>query len=196
MDQQNDHKSEADALILNQLKTSTALKAFIASFMTQVQELENTFFDLLLQRAIATAEGAQLDALGTIVGVERGGLTDSAYRDRLLTGVLVNTSSGTYSEIAAIIGQLTASDFELREGVQAEFQLELVTNAGDVAETTTLANFVRRIRAAGVYAYVISANSDVTPGGSEQFFSFGPANDLTGDAFGFDNGSFVNAILA
>lgn len=200
--QKTDHKDEAVSFLLTQLKQAGKLQAFLKSFVGQVQILEDEFFALLLERSIDTAIGAQLDALGTIVNVPRDGLSDDAYRLRLRVGVLANASSGTVEDILSVVTRLTDSPVRVGEmpfpdliTLVAEFQVEL-QEPSDVTETVLIASFVRRIRAAGVYAYVVAGNADVTPGGSEDFFSFGPNPDIAGDAFGFDNGSFVNAVGA
>lgn len=61
---------------------------------TQSEELEQVFFDLLLNMWIDTASGEQLDVLGVHIGVDRLGRIDSEYRAVLVSQININISSG------------------------------------------------------------------------------------------------------
>lgn len=61
----------------------------------QYNELENMFFNLLSDRWLDTAVGAQLDILGEILNLDRLGRDDESYRTLLNLKVEINTSSGT-----------------------------------------------------------------------------------------------------
>jgi len=54
-----------------QFEDSTKFKEFLTAFLKEYQELEASEIKLLYRRYLDTAEGAQLDGIGEIVGVER-----------------------------------------------------------------------------------------------------------------------------
>lgn len=65
------HDAEAQAYFIEQFKNSQNLRDLISIYMVFVQELEDVFQDIITQRMIDGAEGAQLDGIGEIVGQSR-----------------------------------------------------------------------------------------------------------------------------
>lgn len=63
--------SKGLARLANQFDGSENLKSFLESFLNEFQELENSGLQLLNERYLDTAVGAQLDGIGEIVGVDR-----------------------------------------------------------------------------------------------------------------------------
>lgn len=61
---------------------------------TQFNELEDVFYQLLLEMWLDTAIGEQLDVLGIHIGIDRDGRTDSEYRAVLISQININVSSG------------------------------------------------------------------------------------------------------
>jgi hypothetical protein len=85
-----DHQAEAAANVLSQYPDSVRLLAFLDAFVDQAQSLEELSQDILVMRSVYTAEGVQLDTLGDIVGLERGELSDDAYRIFILGKIYAN----------------------------------------------------------------------------------------------------------
>lgn len=65
------HKDLAISRLVTQFKESTNLISYIESLLVEANNLESVFFDLLEKRWLDTAEGQQLDILGSIVGQSR-----------------------------------------------------------------------------------------------------------------------------
>lgn len=65
------HKELAESRLATQFKESTNLISYIRTLLLEADNLEQVFCDLLEKRWIETAEGAQLDILGSIVGQSR-----------------------------------------------------------------------------------------------------------------------------
>ena len=65
----------------------------------QVQEVEDAVYQILTDTVLETAEGAQLDGLGEIVGEERAGRDDATYRIAIRTRIAINLSEGTIENI-------------------------------------------------------------------------------------------------
>jgi len=90
-----DHADRAIDLLLEQFKLKPNIEGVIRATAASLQELENVFGDLLTQRYLDVAIGAQLDIIGIIVGLDREGRDDSTYRIALRTKISLNHSSGT-----------------------------------------------------------------------------------------------------
>jgi hypothetical protein len=81
------------------------LTALIGPF----RDLENALQQLLTQRFVSNAVGAQLDVLGEIVGQERAGMTDTLYRRYINAKILANKSDG-FTETLISIAVLIMND--------------------------------------------------------------------------------------
>lgn len=123
------HAAEARDHLLEQFKKKERIRAVLDAFSVQIQDLERVFFDLLENRWIDTATGAQLDGLGAIVGEPRQGRNDEDYRLAIRARVLINKSSGTVPELLAILSLLLPGGaFQLIEYFPAAFVVELLNS--------------------------------------------------------------------
>lgn len=68
-----------------------------------VQDLEDQIQDLIFDRFLAVAVGAQLDQYGSILTEPRRGLSDEDYRAILTTRIKANRSNGTPDEMLEIL---------------------------------------------------------------------------------------------
>lgn len=66
-----EHKELAISRLATQFRESTNLISYIRTLLLEADNLEQVFCDLLEKRWIDTAEGVQLDILGSIVGQSR-----------------------------------------------------------------------------------------------------------------------------
>jgi len=85
-------------------------EAFIEAFSNQVQDAEDATFGMIDARSLALAEGAQLDGIGDIVGLERAGKPDDEYRILLLVKIGQNTSQGGPEKVIQIFKLLVQAD--------------------------------------------------------------------------------------
>jgi hypothetical protein len=177
------HVAEALDNLVQQFKGSGNLALFITSWVNEVQELEGMWFDLLENRWIATAVGAQLDGLGSIVGEDRQGRSDAEYRVAIIARVGINVGSGTPEQIIAYVTTVTdGANVELTEFFPASLTVRAVT-ALTAAEATLIGNLLKEIKSAGVridFIYGISPESEL-----KKFDTVGQ---------GFDQGKFAGAI--
>lgn len=109
------HTSEALANFVEQFKGKVSLAAFLSAFADQIQDAENGSFELIDERTLAGSVGVQLDGLGSIIGADRDGLADDAYRIRLEVQILINSSSGALEEILEILSLLESPPIEIEE---------------------------------------------------------------------------------
>jgi hypothetical protein len=104
------HVEDAYERLLEQFKGKPNLKALLDAFHAQIQELENVFNDLYVQRVISNASGKVLDDMGTIVGQSRIGFDDTRYRSLLLAKVGENTSQGDPEKVLQVVKLLAVAN--------------------------------------------------------------------------------------
>jgi hypothetical protein len=78
------------------------LETLLTILMAPLQRFENACIQLLTQRTVTTAVGAQLDVLGEIVGQLRQGQTDDEYRRYINARIAVNRATGKREELISI----------------------------------------------------------------------------------------------
>lgn len=101
------HEDQAFSRLLEQFKDKPNIEALLKGWMKGVQTTEDSLFDLLNNRSIQTAFGIQLDYIGKIVGIKRGGRSDTSYREAIQLQILINTSEGTPDDILEILSLIT-----------------------------------------------------------------------------------------
>lgn len=181
-----DHVAQAQARLLTQYKDKPLFLGLVAALAGRAQVMEDALWQLLTQRSLTTAVGAQLDGIGKIVGLARaavpGGTDDTVYRLWLRAEILVNLSNGTIPDLDAIIA-LTATPGTVP--VIAEVApAGIVVQLGVSAQTQgpALAAIIQRAKAAGV-------NATVDYLATSQAFGFDGAT-----GYGFDTGYFGGSI--
>lgn len=134
--------AEAVANLIDQFRGQANLEAFIRAWAQQSQDVEVAAFGVLTLTTIAAAEGTQLDGLGSIVGVERGGRNDADYRVRIGAQILLNNSSGTIEDMLQLAAALTASTTTLTEVPPAKIEIviaDAITNGAEIASVMAAA---------------------------------------------------------
>lgn len=113
------------------------LETLLTIFLKPAQRLENTSIDMLTKRFVDTAEGAQLDVLGRLVGQPRGGLVDDTYRRYIRARVAANNSSGKREELINIARLVVndASVITLHEEANATARLKVSLPQTSTTET-------------------------------------------------------------
>lgn len=115
------------ARLIEQYKKKPRIEAILCALLDEVQEIEDAEWDLYTRRSIASAEGAQLDVLGAIVGRPRAGLDDEDYRAWIAAQIAANRSAGTAPELLHILRLIygDTQDVELQEWWPAELTVTL-----------------------------------------------------------------------
>jgi hypothetical protein len=162
--------------------------ALLASWLTEVQAVEDAFYQLLTERHVAVATGETLDILGSIVGQPRDGRDDATYRLWISARVMVSRSSGTTEQILAIANKLVdGGPVVLREYYPGSFILNL--GGIDVHTGFEIAQLIVLAKAAGVRFMATWSNV-----GWPAVFTFAPGDAPVPDSpMGFDAGRFVFA---
>lgn len=88
------HIQDAINRLAQQYADSSNFQAILSSFNEQIQDLEDTFFNLIEGQWVDNAEGQILDDFGTIVGQDRLGFDDDFYRILIYVKMGQNVSEG------------------------------------------------------------------------------------------------------
>ncbi len=145
-----DYEARSLALLIQEFKDRPLLQGLVAILAAEVQELENTFWDLFTLRDLATAEGEQLDLLGNSLGEARLGRADPEYRIFIGIRILRNLAKGEPERIIQVVRALTASiDVELVEQWPAKVRMLYDGDPAPLSPDQFLAE-VKQVIAAGV----------------------------------------------
>lgn len=154
--QQVDHAASALARVAQYLRDSPRFVGILTAFANRAQDLETALQAFPAARSLATGAGAQLDALGAIVGQARQGMSDADYRRYLQARVKVNRSSGTPEELLAMLrlAVSSATTIALVEYPPAAFVVRLDGAAQVTAQMPAVSAFLGAAKAAGVHATI------------------------------------------
>lgn len=97
-----DHVAAALARLAQQLKDKPNIEAIFTALLGPTQSIEDVLYQLLTERTIDTAVGAQLDALGTLVGQPRNGMVDEDYRRLVRARIARNNSDGLVEDLIVV----------------------------------------------------------------------------------------------
>lgn len=125
------HVAEGLELLIHDLR-KPKLSALAASYLSQVQELEDALHDLYVRSMIRDATGQALDRLGALVTQLRENRTDDVYRTWILARALVLRSSGRAPELLAIARMVLPDSIQVQ--IVEEYPAGMtITLAGVVA---------------------------------------------------------------
>jgi len=139
------------------------VEKLLAAVSTAVQDLENTYQQLLINRSIDTAEGVQLDVIGRIAGQLRSGLDDDTFRRYVRARIATHNSDGTIEDLltvaSLIIYDEDASYIITQEGTAtARLRVAGVAVPDDLGEALT--SFILKTKSGGVRIVVQWAVSE------------------------------------
>lgn len=189
-DQETEHLSSALSNLLEQFKEKPVFASLLQGFIDRVQNLEDTLFDLLLQRFLDTSIGAQLDGIGAVVGEARQNRSDGDYKRGILTRILLNLGQSTPEDVIEIMSRYARSDVSLTEYYPADFVLTILRaldptdldSDGTPDEVERLSAYLQSAKPAAVGAGLVYGLSET----NELFrFDSGP---------GYDGGLYAGVI--
>ena len=164
-----DHIQQAQDKLREQYKNKPNFLAFLDTFVKQVQDLEEVFYNLSVSRSILEAIGIQLDLLGELLNRPRQGKSDEAYRISLLAKIAKNISRGTPEDVLGVFKILTSSNFvEIMDGNIGEIIL-LADHTLTQADVNTVLREMQSVPCAGVRISAVGSFNPIGP-----FAFFGP----------------------
>lgn len=148
-----DHEARALARMLQQDKGKAKLEGFIAACVSPIQAVEDALWQLLVERGVDVAVGAQLEVIGFLVGQDRNGQLDADYRRFVKAKISVNKSRGLMNELIAIT-KLVLDNPSVTIVMRPEYPASLTIHLSGVelsaATISTLMTFLRKTIAGGV----------------------------------------------
>jgi len=151
-----DHVQQALNRLLQQYKGKPKYAAFFTVLVQQIQDLEDGIFPLDEGRQFYNgtsypAEGAQLDGIGEIVGIDRNGLSDEQYRIFILGKIAQNFSDATMPTIIKILDIFFAPvEMVTHELYPAEVDVEMADISLDPAFWQIVFPLIQRALGAGI----------------------------------------------
>lgn len=176
------------------------IKKFIRGVLTAgAQPLEDTFQNLIVNRRVDNAVGAQLDLLGKLVTQPRNGNDDETYRRHIKARIATNASDGIRRELINITKLVLGDDVEgayihvHNTGVAAiHIGIEDIVIDADLA--AIIMSFLRDAASAGVRIIL-----EYWPSPESEMFVMGSVDGgiaITGKGFGFTLDSSMGGTLA
>jgi hypothetical protein len=188
------HAAEAKANLIELFKNRPNWASLLEAIAAQFQQLEEVFFELINDRFLDDAVGAQLDGMGQIVGRARNGLDDEAYRTRIRAQIRINLSSGTIPDLVEILELVLPSGqfFQLYEdSFPAHFEVFIPDPIEDLPA---------RVQAANSEPFALAGGQTLTvevDGGGAQTINFDSANFVSiGEATAEEVAAEINRQLS
>lgn len=126
---------EALGRLVEQFKGKENLIALLTTYTTETQSLQTVLLSLLDIVKVNSAEGVQLEGIGSIVGEERFGRDDAPYRLAILARIRLNLSRGTTEDVIGLIRALAGNVVvKMQEFWPASFVAEVL----DAVDPATL----------------------------------------------------------
>jgi hypothetical protein len=160
----DNHVEEALANLLSQFKEQANIEALIEALAERWQGVEDVLDDVANSRMLETAVDAHLDGIGEIVGEDRQGRDDTAYRLAIRARIALNAGSGTAEDIYSIVALVLGETYVLRidEYFPASFVLS-VSGALPTADAEEVAAILESARPAAVGGQLLySEEADAT----------------------------------
>lgn len=178
-----DHVARAQARLLGPVRSLESHRSMVATGSTGLQTVEDELWSVL-NDSVDTAEDAQLDVWGRLVGQPRDGRTDIVYRAWIKVRFAILRSGGTGDAIVSAFMQLAPEcAVTLMEDFPAAIRVVL-SGSPPAAPPADLAGILGAAKAGGVRA-ILEIPNDV------------PANTFTLDTGpGLDVGKLADALPA
>lgn len=176
------HETIAESRLREVFKDKTSVRALISALALPANALDAALMQLLLERTVDAAIGAQLDIIGKIVGIARtdidAALSDDDYRRYVRATIWKQRSNGIVFDILRVV-RLVINDLGASHVLEMQFPAGLIVRIDDVAVTTATAavaaQFLRGTASGGVRA-LLETSGDVPA----EMFTFARFSPLDG----------------
>ncbi len=160
------HVEEGISHLTEYFKHGPRNQAILTGLLAQVQEVEDVVWETSQAFLLDTAEGDQLDLLGTLVGEGRQDRTDSEYRAAIRVRILVNKSEGLPEQLLEILeGINSGATHAMRELYPAALTIESSSLSPLTLQSTY--RLLRAAKPAGVRVDLISGGDATSIGAAD-----------------------------
>ena len=156
-----DHNEDIKGQALDRLPYQFRDKAYwtglLEALLPSIQEVEDVLYDLIVDRFLEGALGAQLDQYGDLLDEGRQGLSDDEFRRILRSRILSNRSTGAIEDLVKLASRVTGSEVvRLFNIFPAFMSIEYVVPASDSAAFRKIVvRLLERATSAGVGLKVV-----------------------------------------
>jgi hypothetical protein len=154
-----DHQGRAIRRLVRQYREATNLQGLVSVSTAEHQTLEDQFWQMFAE-TVESAEDAQLDVYGGIVGQEREGRDNDTYRLWIKTRVRINRSCGSIPEIVSILVALVSGTTFVRLEEQFPAAIEVHMGYTAALDWAQAAAILRKCKAGGVRALLTVEGAD------------------------------------
>lgn len=146
-------------LLLDQFKNKPRIEGWLKSYLRQTQLLVDAAYDVLVKRWIDNATGAQLDAIGRLVGEGRKGREDELYRLFIRARIRINRSAGKVTDVLEVLAIISpGTSVRYHESYPAG--IVIVYLEAPEYDTQILFEMLRDTKAGGVRLNVVAPTGD------------------------------------
>jgi hypothetical protein len=174
------HVTDALGRLLGQYQGATNLRNLLTALVNPIQDIEDELTEMNVARYLGGATGAQLDILGSIVGIPRGtGISDATYAQQIAGQVKINTSQGQPEQVIQAFQLFTGGNTVILQELIAAVILQSTWLPPDQASADAVFLLLLEVLPAGVRCSgIVSFDPDMA-------FAYDGA--LPG--YGYDDGS-------
>ena len=155
--------------LIQQFKGKANITIFQKAIARQLQEVHAFFYELRIMRWLQTAEGMQLDGIGNIVDLSRTDaliwanmagqnvpMDDDLYRLYLWFKIFLNTSDGTYADVARTLEKFRPDvPFYYSEHIEVPATMFFTSAPMPMTTDLRILRIATRVKAAGVSLHFI-----------------------------------------
>lgn len=179
-----DHADDAVSRLIEQYRDKPNIVALVKISGRRAQKLEDELWKVYTERWLETSAGAQLDALGKLVGQPRMYFADTDYRLNLKARIRLNKGSGTIEDLLTIFKLVTpeGTGIEFTPRYPAGFRLQLNTSGFNSSTVALLLSFLRAARGGGIYGvlhWITGTEADTFTFSGGAGLGFGSASDAS-----------------
>jgi len=143
--------SDALGNLIEVLKYKAKVSAVITALVEQLQELDNEYISLSINRWLNNAEGVQLDGIGDIIGELREGWSDADYLNALKTRIVILLGNGTTNDIIQLVTEfIDDMVVEIVDDFPAGFILKLKSPVEPSFDANKLKSYIIKVKPLGV----------------------------------------------
>jgi hypothetical protein len=143
------HVEDGLGKLLEQYNEKPRIKAWISSYLKQVQLLEDEIWEVFLTRLLEHADGVHLDKIGKKVGQPRIGTDDDVYKLHIRARIRINISNGQSDDIVELCRLLLqALRFRVYDYYPASFVIDVLDPM--VEDPAFVASLIGEARGAGI----------------------------------------------
>lgn len=93
------HVIEGKKKLLHQFKNKKIINILFDSIFNQINDIEDTLYDLYYKRNLKDSVGKQIDTNGILRDLERNGLNDYEFRQNILNKIALDNSEGLIKSV-------------------------------------------------------------------------------------------------